>query len=130
MRAVRCDMVCQIAQRAENVLIVCAVGAQLQAIAFGYNQGDFEYVDRIEAKTFAVQRIVKTDIVHRDFKVQSFDHQFGDFAVKGSCFSRWDSVGHNGIEWENCPVIIQDVANFVQPTLTASQLIDSGTVLG
>src|ERR1700704_1466178 len=77
---VRGDVVGELAQRAEDTLVLLAVGAQLNAGLLGYDQRDFQDVDRVQAQTLAVQRLVRLDVGGRDLQVQGLDDEAGDFA--------------------------------------------------
>ena len=68
--------------RSENVRVVCAVAAQLQAIALGDHQCDFQHINRIQAQAFAIQRGVRGDLIRCDLEVQTLDHQFSNFALQ------------------------------------------------
>src|ERR1700738_2216757 len=59
---VRGDVVGELVQRAEDTLVLLAVGAQLNAVLLGHDQRDFQDVDRIQAQTLAVQRLVRLGV--------------------------------------------------------------------
>src|ERR1700730_16941668 len=65
---------------AEDTLVLLAVGAQLNAVLLGYHQRDFQDVDRVQAQTLAVQRLVRLDVGGRDLQVQGLHDEAGDLA--------------------------------------------------
>ena len=54
------------AQAAEDAAVVFVVGAQLEAIALGDRQGQFERVDGIQAQARAEQRLFRIDACGSD----------------------------------------------------------------
>src|ERR1700704_898296 len=81
---VRGDVVGELAQRAEDALVLLAVGAQLHAVLLGYDQRDFQDVDRVQSQALAVQGRVRSDVGGRDIQVQGLDDEAGDLAQYGS----------------------------------------------
>src|SRR3982074_2079026 len=74
---VRGDVVGELAQRAKDPLVLLAVGAQLNAVLLGYDQRDFQNVDRVQAQTLAVQRLVRLDVGGGDLPVPGLDREGG-----------------------------------------------------
>ena len=71
------------AQRREDADVVLVVRTQLEAVALGDDQRQFEDVDRIEAEAFAEQRRVGVDVAGGDVEIERADDQFGDFGQEG-----------------------------------------------
>src|SRR5260370_36136529 len=90
---VRGDVVGELAQRAEDVLVLLAVGAQLHAVLLGYDQCDFQDVDRVQAQALAVQGRVRIDVGGRPGPGDGRDDEAGDLPprVRGPGRGGWQT---------------------------------------
>src|SRR5882757_3322316 len=76
-----CDVVRQVSQGAEDLLVLFAVGAELNAILLGDDQRDLENVYGIQAKTLSIQRRLRIDVGRGHIDVQGGDNQLGNLAL-------------------------------------------------
>src|ERR1700683_455978 len=84
LHPLRCDILCEVAQRTKNLAILLAIGAQLDAILLGDDQRHLEDVDGIQPQTLAVQRRIGTDIARIYFKIERLDNEACNFALECS----------------------------------------------
>lgn len=52
----------KVAQRGENSLVVRVIRAELNAIAFGYADRDFQRIDRVQSQSLAKKWGVRVDV--------------------------------------------------------------------
>ncbi len=75
-------------QRAEYLLILFAVGAELNAILLGDNESDLENVYGIQAEAFAIECRLRIDLLGADIEIQGGDDETGNFALQSCIVSR------------------------------------------
>src|SRR5581483_11674935 len=78
------NVVGKMPQGAEDLLVLFAVGAELDPILLGDDQGDLENVDRVQTKTLAIQGGLAVDIGCCHIEIQGGDDEVGNFPLQ-SC---------------------------------------------
>ena len=77
------DVGCETAQRGEDLLVALVVRTQLEAVLARDLERHFEDVDRIESETFPIEWRRWRDVGRRDFQIERFDQEDGQFILEG-----------------------------------------------
>src|SRR5580658_794049 len=86
------DVFDQPAQRAEDVLVLLAVGAQLYPVLLGDHQGDLEDIDRVQSQALTIEGLVRVDLGGCDVEIQGLDNEAGDLTGECSGVRRGDRL--------------------------------------
>ena len=80
--AIFLDVIRQGTERGKNAPVLFVIGAQLEAIALGDLQREFECVDGIEAEPGAEQGRFRVDVRRSNaFEIHGLNDEFGELAL-------------------------------------------------
>jgi demethylmenaquinone methyltransferase / 2-methoxy-6-polyprenyl-1,4-benzoquinol methylase len=69
-------------QGTKDLLILLAIGTQLDAVLLGHDQRHFQNIDGIQSQSFSIEGCIRIDILRLYFEVQCLHEQRGKFPLE------------------------------------------------